>query len=107
MSEHPASDCIVVYGSSDDLIQIEGALCLEFDYSESNEGDLLAFSNGVVLRIRYGASGVWRITPAACLDQVTINSAPENDSDNYSDRATIHGTVAWVVHGSEIAWASS
>lgn len=54
---------ITVNGASDDLIEIGGAIREEFTLQDDEGGDLLAFSNGVVLRIRYTDDGVWRIEP--------------------------------------------
>jgi hypothetical protein len=96
---------IEVYGSSDDLVELEGAISEEFTYDGNDEeGCLLAFSNGVVLRIKYGDQGVWRITPVAG-GPVAITQAPEDDESNYSDRALVAGEIAWVVFGSSIAKA--
>lgn len=99
---------ITVYGTSDDLIQVEGDIDEEFYYAGLAKatdygGDLLAFSNGTILRIRIDASGVWRITPIMQGSGLTdIDLAPEDDESNYSDRATLSDAV-WVVHG--IGWA--
>lgn len=98
---------ITVYGASDDLIEVDGDISEEFPYQERGygqaSGDLLAFSDGTVLRIEFTRSGVWRIRPvvrgSADLD---IVQAPENDEDNYSDRATLSGAV-WVVQGIDYA----
>lgn len=94
---------ITVYGASDDLIEVEGDITEEFPYRDDNDDNLLAFSNGTVLRIRFDAAGVWRISPVMVgAGLVDIVQAPEGDEDNYSDRATVTG-AAWVGHG--IGWA--
>ncbi|MGX6604828.1 hypothetical protein ACWKSP_22270 [Micromonosporaceae bacterium Da 78-11] len=98
---------ITVYGASDDLIEVEGDVTEEFPYVEHDStpggGDLLAFSDGTVLRISLTPYGVWRIhTVVRGTAQVTIEDAPEGDEDNYTDRATVDGAT-WVVHG--IGWA--
>ena len=91
---------IEVYGSSDDLVEIEGDIREEFSLL-GDEGGYLAFSNGVVLSVEYGHGGVWRIAPmSAPDDRVSIVQAPADDDDNYSDRATVRGDVFWVVYGS-------
>lgn len=89
-----------VCGRSDDIISVEGAVSEEFQYVGPDNGDLLAFSNGVVLRVRW--TGVWRITPVTCADKVRIVAAPEDDEDLYSDVATLDG-VKWVMHGRQFA----
>ena len=98
---------ITIYGASDDLIEVEGDISEEFSYLDhDDEGDLIAVSDGTVVRITYGASGVWRIVPVHHgSGTLTITQAPEGDDDNYSDRATIDGTVTWVVQG--VAGAAS
>lgn len=96
---------VVVYGASDDLIEIEGDVTEEFDalaISEKKDGGLLAFSNGMIARIFYSSSGVWRI--ARVVGEFTIEQAPEDDEDNYSDRAHIPGEIQWVVLGTQGAW---
>ncbi|MGH7486840.1 MAG: hypothetical protein ACREMY_14750 [bacterium] len=96
---------ITVYGASDDLIEVDGDISEEFYAIDSDEGDLLAFSDGTVLKIAYSTSGVWRITPVVTIGHVSITQAPEDDEDNYSDRATLTGPVKWVVHGKKIGRA--
>jgi hypothetical protein len=96
---------VEVYGASDDLIEVEGDIREEFNILGAPEaGSVLAFSNGVVLRVRFGLEGVWRITPVAGASQekLSIVQAPERDSGNYSDRAFVHDHIEWVVLGSEI-----
>lgn len=94
---------VTVTGASDDLIEIDGAIVEEFylkdDCDGDGSGDLLAFSTGVVLRITYSKSGVWRIVPVVDpAGAVTIQQAPEDDDANYTDRASVPG-AEWVVHG--------
>lgn len=96
---------ITLYGASDDLIELDGDIREEFtplgEDDPDEPGDLVAFSNGVVLRIKF--THVWRITLVAGKGLVTIVQAPELDEDNYSDVATIGGDVAWVVCGNQFA----
>lgn len=96
---------LIIYGASDDLIEVEGAINEEFNPRDSDT--LIAVSDGTLLRIRYD-SGVWRITPIRRgSGDLTIVQAPEEDNeDNYSDRATLSGVeVQWVVLGSAHASA--
>lgn len=100
----PAMGQIIITGASDDLIEIEGTIREEFSYSENSDGDLLAFSDGTILRVRYTDAGVWRITPVVNgTSPLAIEQAPEDDESNYSDQAVLAG-AKWVVHG--IAYAS-
>lgn len=99
---------VTVYGASDDLIEVDGDVREEF-YALSDDGDdggLLAFSNGVVLDVRY-RNGVWRIAPIIGASRVEIEFAPEDDDDQYSDRATLTEDVKWVVYGSQFVKAKA
>jgi hypothetical protein len=87
---------ITISGASDDLIEIEGDIREEFYLQDDDEGDLLAFSDGTVLRIAY--SGPWRITPVVRGSaELTIQQVDEDDEG--TDTATLSGEVRWVVHG--------
>jgi hypothetical protein len=97
---------VKIYGSSDDLIEVEGDIREEFYAATLNdqedEGGILAFSNGVVLRILYTNDGIWRIAPVSIVGDsklVQIDQAPEDDEDNYTDVATVYGDLKWVVFG--------
>lgn len=97
---------ITITGASDDLIEIDGDIREEFPYTEHSTtpggGDLLAFSDGTVLRIKFDINGVWRITPVARgTGNLRIEQAAEDDADDRTDAATVD--AAWVVHG--IGWA--
>lgn len=98
---------IKVYGASDDLVELEGDINEEFNYlglggaDEQDSGGLLAFSNGVILRIVYTQEGVWRITTVK--GEVPLNQAPEDDEDNYSDVAFVP-PADWCVFGIEVAY---
>lgn len=96
---------ITIYGYSDDLIVVEGDIREEFTHRTRRDDDdgMIACSNGAVVRIRYDDSGVWRITPISGAEHITVTQAPEDDDDNYSDRATICGDIHWVVHGIAVA----
>lgn len=91
---------ITVYGASDDTICIDGDISEEFPWTAPGygqpTGDLLAFSDGTILRIRFDDAGVWRITPVVeGAGRLVIGQATE---DQYTDRAHLDGAT-WVVHG--------
>jgi len=95
----------IIYGASDDLIEVDGSIREEFSAYDSDP-QYLAFSNGVVLKIWYDDEGLWRIQPRANHGLVTIDLAIGEDADRredgssgYSDRATIPDAT-WVVLGS-------
>jgi hypothetical protein len=95
---------ITVYGASDDLIEIDGDIREEFPYAgDDHAGDILAFSDGTVLRIAFDLdrSGNWRITPLAHGSaKLTIAQTVEEDD---TDRADLDGDIKWVVHGTGMA----
>jgi len=97
---------ITVYGASDDLIEVDGDISEEFRYhgGDGRAGDLLAFSDGTILRIHLlTQSGVWRITPVvAGSATLRIEQAAEGGEVNYSDTAELSGAV-WVVQGVDLA----
>lgn len=95
---------ITIYGASDDLIEVEGCIREEFTFCDDVGGDLIACSDGTVLRVRWDQNGVWRISPVALgTARLEIRQAPEDDEEDYSDHATLHGDVSWVVRGHEFA----
>ena len=88
-------------GSSDDLIRLDGPLSEEFPYNDQRDhpGDLVAFSDGTILRIRRDHNGVWRITPVRIgPSMVGITHAVEDDDQDRTDRAYLV-SVSWAVHG--------
>jgi hypothetical protein len=94
---------ITITGASDDLIEIDGDLSEEFGYSDhrnssDNQGDLLGFSDGTLLRIRHDSEGVWRITRLKA--GAATFALEQADHDGRTDTATLDGDVRWVVHGS-------
>lgn len=91
---------VTVYGASDDTIQVVGDIREEFYWNDALPA-YLRFSNGVVLRVIWFT--VWRILPVERADLVQVVECPEDDEDNYSDKATVSGNVSWVVCGS--AWS--
>lgn len=102
---------ITVYGASDDIIVVGGDIREEFPWQKPGygqpSGDILAFSDGTVLRVAFDpdGSGNWRITPLAQGSaKLTIaHTAGEGDTDRADLDPPIGVTITWVVHG--IAWA--
>lgn len=100
----PATGTVVLFGASDDLIELEGSIHEEF--TSADDRNLVAFSDGTILAIEYTNAGVWRITTVVeGTAQVRITHAPEDDDDNYTDRAEITGDVWWAAHAS--SWAKA
>jgi hypothetical protein len=98
---------VVITGASDDLIEIEGELREEFSYHNEDDGDLLAFSDGTVLRIKF--DGVWRITPVVRGpgSLLTIEQADEDDEGTDTATLDLVDELKWVVQGLAIAKAKS
>jgi len=96
---------IIISGSSDDLIEIEGDISEEFSHLPPDDGPAyLAVSDGTLLQVQY-IDGVWRITTlkkGACL--ISKEEAEGADSDNYSDRVTLTGKIRWVAYATK--WAN-
>lgn len=98
---------IIIYGSGDDLIEIESTnfRAEEFNVilNNSSSSVLLAVSDGTVLRVRYDEDGIWRFYPVVKgSSSLTINLGV--DDRLHSDRVTLTGDdLRWVVLGTEIA----
>lgn len=94
---------VLIYGVSDDLIEIEGDVREEFTFP--NDDDVhLALSDGTLLSAEYGDNGVWRFRVlSAGRMGVTIDQAPADDEDNYSDRVSVVGIehIRWVALGTQ------
>jgi len=94
-----------IYGQSDDLIEVEGAVREEF-YANYNEDTLLVFSNGVVVGISY--DGEWKITVEASPDgaSVEVQPAPVDYEGvrDYTDMATVETEepVRWIAKASRL-----
>jgi len=89
---------IKVWGN-DDLIEVEGDIVEGF-YLADGDDNVLAFSNGTVLRVVYSDAGVWRITRLAeGTGRLVLTPCPEDDEYRCSDIAEVHANIAWVVHG--------
>jgi hypothetical protein len=103
---------VTLHGASDDLIELDGAIVEEFNHwhggNPDDQGALVAFSDGTVLRIIHGPGGIWRISPvAAGAAELSIVQAPEDDDRNCSDVATLTGDIRWAVHGVAYAKAAT
>lgn len=89
-------------GHSNDLIELDGDIREEFSYSDQPEGDLLGFSDGTLLRIRFDDDGIWRINPVRMGPGLT--SITQGSDDDGTDTAVLTD-VTWVLHGTSYAKA--
>lgn len=96
---------IKIYGSSDDLIEIEGDFVEEFNFISDDEGEkfYLGFSDGTVLSVNYDSDGIWRINRImkGSAKYLKREAAPTNSVD-YSDEVEIDGDIKWILSGKNI-----
>lgn len=97
---------IKVYGSSDDLIEVEGDISEEF-YASNDKPNILAVSNGIVLDVSYTSLGMWKISilknpfednPLVQSRLIHVANDPEG---NYSDVFFYSGQIDWITYGHE------
>ena len=82
------SETVKVYGYSDDLIEVEGAVREEFD--ASGDGPYyLAFSDGTMLSVKYDRDGMWRIHQIHHGGAAYEKQEGTNPDDDYSDVVTL------------------
>lgn len=103
---------VEIYGRSDDLIEVDGDIREEFGYhyrEEHIESKFLAFSDGTVVRVRYGQPGTygWELHVMTIGTGSSVNHQPAtNHDDNYSDVVNIEGVdIRWVVVGEQFVMA--
>jgi hypothetical protein len=87
----------LIYGASDDLLEIEGQLSEELNPS-SDEKNLLALSDGTLLEIWYDEDGIWRIrtlVKGACEQRFEQGSV----ADDEPDKLTLIGDLRWCMLG--------
>lgn len=90
-----------VYGTSDDLIELEGDVRGEVGYygSGPEEPGTLFFSDGTVLDVWYGKKdheGVWAVNPRRAgplFDRVDV--CTDEDATPYSDVAHFRPGLTW------------
>lgn len=100
-------DEIVIYGASDDLIEIEATAFTDEEFGvwldSPQHSIILAVSDGTILRVRYDEDGIWRFTPSV-VGSASVDIVPGVDDRFHSDRVTLTGdNLRWVVLATEIA----
>jgi hypothetical protein len=95
---------IIVYGASDDLIEIEATDFPDEEFNvDCDNSYLLAVSDGTVLCVRYDEDGIWRFVPTV-VGSANLDIVHGYDDEHYTDRVTLTGdNLRWVVLGIEIA----
>ena len=100
MTKTPSTDVTTVYGCSDDLVELDGAIYDEFSAYDLH--NLLKFDNGAVLTVCYDrdGDGIWRIENPRDHPSVTITRCEDRlgytnpDGDIYSDIAVVVGATS-------------
>jgi len=85
---------VKIYGSSDDLIIVEGDITVEFN-AYSTQDECLFLSNGLAFSVEY--NGLWKFQLIRG-DGRFINYthiATDSNSKKYSDVIEIKGTITW------------
>jgi hypothetical protein len=94
---------VLIYGASDDLIELEGDISEEFSYDDDHT-NYVAFSDGTVLTINYGNDGgFWRINRIVTGSATYQKTEATDDAGEYSDRVTLSGDLKWAVFGTGYA----
>lgn len=91
---------IKIYGSSDDLIEIEGDIREEFNTDESIS--FLGFSDGTLLSIFY-SDVFWRIHLVHKGSATYAKTEATDEDTDYSDVVVLVGDIRWVVFGKNYA----
>lgn len=94
---------IVLYGASDDLIEVEGDRPGCDEYNAEDQHFVLAGANGTVrVRVWYTRRGLWAIA-AAPVDEDTpmLPVAIEAGEKGYTAKATVHGVELVVAEAQE------
>jgi len=92
---------VKVYGSSDDLIEVEGDLDEEFNvYLEGDESFFLGFSDGTLVQVWYDRAGIWRTLILVIGRSATSLHTPVGEE--YSEVLELTGEkISWVVCGKD------
>lgn len=99
-----------IYGSSDDIVEIEGAVCDEYgNYDEVKTGINFSSSDGTSGTIKY--NGEWKIVLEKkgkkflkLIESVGDDSLHISDAENctpYSDVLVLNNGIEWVKVGNE------
>lgn len=85
---------VVVYGMSDDLIEIDGAIGGEYP-APDDAMTYLAFSDGTVLSIIYTLEGLWRVNRLISGSAAYTKTEATEPEEDYSDKVTLTGNDLW------------
>ena len=95
-------DGTIVYGASDDLIEFEGDIYGEVSAygtdDEDSKGVLLMFSDGTILKAKYGKNneGIWEIQAVKKgISFDRIETCEEETDEGHSDKAFFKPGLKW------------
>lgn len=94
----------VVYGASDDLVEVDGDVRGEVGFYTTREGEsgCVFLSDGTILRIAYDSNGIWRIAPIRkgdLFDSIDVCGDEDPSRGNWS-----HSDLAKFKEGITGAW---
>lgn len=93
------NNSVTVYGASDHLIEIEGCITEEFS-TYGCDDQVLAFSDGTVLSVRYTDDGCWEFRRVEVGTATFFHQTHDNDRTTYTDRVKLTGDdLRWCVFG--------
>lgn len=96
-----------VYGTSDDLIEMEGDLSEEFCfYPDDDKTERLGFSDGTIVSVTYDNDGIWRLNllmKGTLFDFKEEFKGSPNDNKYYSDVLYFKEGIGWVLYGNQLA----
>lgn len=90
----------VVTGASNDLIEIDGELCEEFNAYDCSDGRM-AFSDGTLLTVEYDNDGLWRfklIFKGSLYDHKVEGSV----NDDTNDVVYLNDGLLWAVFSKDM-----
>lgn len=88
---------VIVSGSSDGLVEIDGDLYEEF--GGYDDAGYLAFGDGTLLEIEYTELGLWKINVLHHGTASIVKTFEANDSasSDYSDRVELEGDLGYAL----------
>lgn len=92
---------VIITGASDDLIEVDGDIVEEFGASTKGT-NLLAVSDGTLLRITYDNDGIWRIGRLVTGSAEFVKVEGDVPADTF-DKVTLTGDIKWIVVGEHYA----
>lgn len=100
---------ILIYGASDDLIEIEGDIREEFSAYGDDAGVYLGFSDGTLVSVDYDRDGIWRFSSLRNGSGVTrfgeMGVTPQDtglaaEVPDYSESVLLDGHhIEWIILG--------